>query len=937
MAIIRKTTISSPLNHVQLRQQRNRTMQSTGSGSRTGSKMVIPPPIRRLEGSQTGIPVHYRTGIHQSGNSITTLSAETAHITGGLADVDLSWSHRQLQEFANDSFNPKKYLAGHLKTLNDKDIRAVSQSLEGAKAASDMALQRNIYKTYPEFIEISKELMKLETDMFLVKDLLSEMKVIGEDLLSNASQNAPANSTETGGVALSSTAATAKLQRRRTLRSSVADQQALFHAQMTSLWNTVEDSQKFLPFHPNRHVVTEYHGLKELNPTTYQYKQTVSLILLNDSLLVAARRKRAKTAKPVLVADKCWPLNGITVVDLRDTRDLSYAFRVTRNAESYLFYCASSETKRDLLSMVKKAVGSFVDAGSTGPAGDHPGLSTPSLSSRTVFVKEEDGHLVQVLEKMCNNLDVHIAHHDFQEAVQLIVESKKLARRSANASLLVQHWHLNLQKRQADLTLWIMNDMSLPNAPKSHIIRGVGWLIQLDQTIEAKNVFLATRSATIRHRTRQLKLEGNTCLHIKELAIVFFYLIRNTCSWYTDCFQEPLMTSGLIKWVREELSVYADIFRRQVFHGLQKLEVISECLANTEQEMSVLMYSGLDLAFMLDQEFQRDLSECVKRYEGKYATQIAQAVRQDDFHHLQDGTPDNDRQDPTLNPSHWLTPSMYEFERVVTEFLDEIHQIVRETLYGQIVASTSSLVEGTLKHLLNLCRDSTEDDAKCYTIMINCRLLVNVVLPRIGNHCSVRYHRPPVDFDNLRARLNSFPLTVQEIYCHKKSQTIGQELYPFAQMDFSSASPMTDDARPTSAMVGVVQYIMALGVQLDAWPLDKKAILYTIVERFFYSLTDPAGWDVSSARRAFGFQGVQQLMLDIHFFLRVASPWVSRNASSVANKICEKALRLYFSTHRKRDQEMKGIPWYDARVADTVAEFGPGFPDFGRRPSSQRI
>ncbi|KAJ1922605.1 exocyst complex component exo84 [Tieghemiomyces parasiticus] len=928
--MIRKNTISSPMPKgvSRLRKQGSRAFPVPKSISKAGSVQII----RRLETSHLQSPALSHQG---SLGGYTTLSgaggppANGSPLPNALVDAGVTWNHRFLHEFAEAGFDPKAYLARSLKSTNEKDIRTLLAHLDKAKQAADAALRRNVYRTYPEFIEIAKEMMKLETDMFLLKDLLSEMKVIGEDLTSDVgkgalSTTATSAATPSGDPTLSSSAATAKLQRRRTLRNSVADQQALFQAQMTSLYNTVEDSQRFLPFHPHRHVVTEYHGLRELNPTTYQFKQSVSLILLNDSLLVAARRKRTKGSKPVLVADKCWALADITLVDLQDTRDLTHAVKIVRQAEVFLFYCGSAEAKRDLVTMGKQAAGAFVDTG--GAPGDRK-VTAATLGGRAVFVKEDNEDLTAQLERLGDELDVRIAHRDFDAAVKLVEQARRLSPPAADQSHTVQRLTRVIRQRQADLATWIISDLSLPNVPKARVVQGVRWLVRLDQAVEAKNVFLAARSATIRHRARQLKLEGSTELHIRELAIIFFNLIRNTCSWYAECFAEPDMTSGLIRWVREELAVYADIFRRQVFHSLQRLPVIASCLDSTEREMSVLMYSGLDLNFMLEQEFARDLAEVVARCESQCATQVAKAVRHDDFLVLGGGR----EADPNAEPERWLASSLYAFESAVCEFLREVRCIARETLYGQIIASTSGLVESTLKQLLTLCRDPEASDTKCFAVIINGRLLVQTVIPRLAHEFGQLYHRPAVDFDNLRVRLDTFPRTIQEVFCHRKSQYASTVLYSFATMDFSAPDAIPDTAGPTTPMREVVRELTELGRALDAWaPLDKKAMLGAVIERFFYNLTDPAGWDTAGGRRSFGARGVQQLVLDIHFFLRVAGPWVTKNANSVANKLCEKALRLYFSTHRDRTMAMKTKPWYDARVAETIGAMGPGYPDFGQ-------
>jgi hypothetical protein len=119
------------------------------------------------------------------------------------------------------------------------------------------------------------------------------------------------------------------VERRRTQRNSVADLQSLYKTQLTQLWSTVEGSQKYLPVAPGRHLVFETHDFVELNAATYKAKQSVSMFLLNDLLLIAGRR-RMKNAVAVagdtkerergrMVAERCWILADLVVVDVKDS------------------------------------------------------------------------------------------------------------------------------------------------------------------------------------------------------------------------------------------------------------------------------------------------------------------------------------------------------------------------------------------------------------------------------------------------------------------------------------------------------------------------------------------------------------------------------------------------------------------------------------------
>lgn len=100
----------------------------------------------------------------------------------------------------------------------------------------------------------------------------------------------------------------------------------MYKQQLTHLWSTVEGSQKYLPLVPGRHLVFETHEYVELNAATYRAKQSVSMFLLNDLLLIAGRR-RTKTAqgdekergRGRMVAERCWVLADLVVVDVKDS------------------------------------------------------------------------------------------------------------------------------------------------------------------------------------------------------------------------------------------------------------------------------------------------------------------------------------------------------------------------------------------------------------------------------------------------------------------------------------------------------------------------------------------------------------------------------------------------------------------------------------------
>jgi hypothetical protein len=69
-----------------------------------------------------------------------------------------------------------------------------------------------------------------------------------------------------------------------------------------------------------RHLVHETHNFVELNAATYKAKQSVSLFLLNDLLLIAGRRRtKGVEERGRMVAERCWVLADLVVVDVKDS------------------------------------------------------------------------------------------------------------------------------------------------------------------------------------------------------------------------------------------------------------------------------------------------------------------------------------------------------------------------------------------------------------------------------------------------------------------------------------------------------------------------------------------------------------------------------------------------------------------------------------------
>ncbi|KAL8686962.1 MAG: hypothetical protein Q9224_005288, partial [Gallowayella concinna] len=140
--------------------------------------------------------------------------------------------------------------------------------------------------------------------------------------------------------------------RKQANRSSVANLEQIYNNQLQTLWKEVEGSQKYLPAIPGRHVLLEQRRWVELDAATWKPKKKVSLVLLNDHLMVAVEKPKRTQPNSAghgdtrpkdstkLVAEKCWPLQDIDMLDLssigsaRDKHGMQHAISVRCGQES---------------------------------------------------------------------------------------------------------------------------------------------------------------------------------------------------------------------------------------------------------------------------------------------------------------------------------------------------------------------------------------------------------------------------------------------------------------------------------------------------------------------------------------------------------------------------------------------------------------------------
>ncbi|KAH7417937.1 Cullin repeat-like-containing domain protein [Cadophora sp. MPI-SDFR-AT-0126] len=532
------------------------------------------------------------------------------------------------------NLRPEQYIAGLLSDASEQDIDEYQQALQKLRNRASTDLQQNVYQNRTQFIKISKEAEKLKGEMRALKNLMSDLKTNTTALRAASSQGpAASNDFDSGFPSTLS---------KRDKRSSVADRTAMWNSQLQALWKTVEGSQKFLPAVPGRHVVQNAGLWIELDNATWKSRRAMQIILLNDHLLIASRKKRKmegtgtdqRQAPSKLVADRCWPLLDIEMVDLAGTSESTSGRNKVADAimirgvgqESFTYRTEKPDDneKQSLMMNFRKAVeelrkGLRTEMESSNKAKEtinyfasrDPGLLKKTelletLSDIKDMLIEVEGKQQNLrwVESQVDELDIDIALQRFDTAVQRVEKLNALAK-SLKSNVVAQDFiSFKADERATKLAGLITRELvDTHNEPKK-TRRNVLWLARLGFEDRAREAYLEARSNIIQKRSRQCIFEGNLHQYIWEVSFVYFTIIRNTVSTFQACFQASVM-SACVKWAKEQVDAFNIILARQLSSTERGGPLWMECVNQAKEHAKMLSEVGLDFKSLIG----RDVSD----------------------------------------------------------------------------------------------------------------------------------------------------------------------------------------------------------------------------------------------------------------------------------------------------------------------------------------
>ncbi|TIC15348.1 hypothetical protein E3Q14_00374 [Wallemia mellicola] len=484
-------------------------------------------------------------------------------------------------------FDAQAYVRTHLANANPTEVAHFKQALNESMHSTNTQLEQSAFKNYSDFISISKEIGSLETEVLELRELLNEWRNLPEAF--GIDENAESD-----------------MDRVKRNRSSIADLAVVYRTQLQTLHSTVEGSLKHVPHAPGRHIVMTSAKFVELNAATYRIAQSVEIVLLNDTLLIASKRRRqASQGREKLIADRAWSFSDITIQDVRDSSKVKNAIKVKHSKQSYVYMADSPNDKSVLLNAVKRVVEEYQaqikqqhnQEGDLSPnfvlSPSMASVGSASSPMRTPITSSNK--YLQWMEDYVDELSVSVALNDYGTAVEHIDKGRKLLRstdgQTERDTLQTQITHH--KKILVKDLLHVIEDSS--KVRKSVVIDTVALLHRLGETTLAKETYFNSRKELIRRRSRQMVFDGDVVNYLAELAAITFTIIKQSAEWFRAAFNSTNKANGFGYWASEQIKTFATMFKRQISASYLDKDVIERAIEITKEQGLKVSLSNISL------------------------------------------------------------------------------------------------------------------------------------------------------------------------------------------------------------------------------------------------------------------------------------------------------------------------------------------------------
>ena len=480
---------------------------------------------------------------------------------------------------------------GYIKSVayrfdSSEDLKKHRKHIQSVAEKTAGKLKQNVYQNYALFIDTSREISALESEMYQLSHLLNEHQ----------------------GLTASAQSVSAPLAE----DSAPLEDESEKHT-IASLLETVEGSAMVTDV-PGRYIIY-VSNLREFDSSHQKMEplETVRAFLLNDSLLLATLIKVKRKGPIKYHFQALYELDNLAVVNMKDTEKLKHLFQIRMFPESHTFQAENENMKclwmKHLESTKQKLVHErqtfkqIVDtsSGSGSKLGSRRAKETGKLTRQMTEVGAP-----QWVKDAPENLDVCIAQREFEQAVNMIDQVKSFLKDSSD-QLVLRNTRARVNHRINLLGEVLMKE--LQSSPSGSLRGGpntarktITLLLRLGRASKACELFLANHSRINDHELRHIKLEGATTIYIGNVSSAFFTSLLNAASEFSEAFKNNQSSfSSFVTWSIREL----DMFLKQyciegIFPPVKSnlnFQMVADCVETIRTQCSSLLKSGLDLDF----------------------------------------------------------------------------------------------------------------------------------------------------------------------------------------------------------------------------------------------------------------------------------------------------------------------------------------------------
>ena len=540
---------------------------------------------------------------------------------------------------SSPDYNAAQYLNDHLKNADASKIDDFTSQLASLTIKSKNDAKCTISESLESVLNVSDSVADTYKVLDNLKQTINALNDVLYQQLDDA-QEAVKAETDARASGSENTPLSTKGRKNADKRRSVLILEKRWASDMGQLFKEVDGAQQFVSAAPGRHVVTQSKRWGELNALTWKPVRPAHLIILNDYLLVATR-KRIEDKKRT-IATGCWPLRSVTLIDsiqppkshTEKSDKFTLAFKTSNT--SLLFQTDSQNEYNKVKSSFGAAKADWAQKNESEEtrnrqirksinriSSDHLGrnssvlhdlssqLSHHRVRSRDVKQQSESDSMDSIDESL-TNIEVFLGHHKFEECtgfVNRLKDQLESLKKSMKATGMDKDGHLKILIKLKELKLddlidqlvgWLSWKVSNPVASNQVISDTINLFRILGLKDKGRNVLLDAKTKQLDERVREVKFEGDLKNFLMQVSIIYFNFIQQVYVLYEKCFTEIRDKSFVIDWTNDRIASYNKVVQRQLIDYKKDSKIYKDCVLMTKSQAQPLRSLGLNVDYLFD-------------------------------------------------------------------------------------------------------------------------------------------------------------------------------------------------------------------------------------------------------------------------------------------------------------------------------------------------